>query len=131
MGVEKIYTSAYHLQTDGLVEQFNCMLLDTCMFVNSVSPGFSEWDRDCHMSYLPTEPLCSHPLASLLSSHCMETTYSNSSVITEQWRSVELKSFCVALNQVRCSSWEVPELKKAAANIKRQLSAIVTLAQDQ
>ena len=43
LGLEKINTSAYHPQTDGLVEHFNCMLLD--MLAKSVSHGVSEWNE--------------------------------------------------------------------------------------
>ena len=41
MGIKKINTSAYHPQTDGLVERFNRTLTD--MLVKTVAPGV-EWD---------------------------------------------------------------------------------------
>ena len=42
LGVTKINTSAYHPQTDGLVERFNRTLTD--MLSKSVVPGTQEWD---------------------------------------------------------------------------------------
>lgn len=42
MGVEKVNTSTYHPQSDGLVDRFNCTLTD--MLVKSVFQGISEWD---------------------------------------------------------------------------------------
>ena len=41
MGIKKINTSAYHPQTDGLVERFNRTLTD--MLAKTVAPGV-EWD---------------------------------------------------------------------------------------
>ena len=43
LGVEKVNTSAYHPQCDGLVERFNRTLTD--MLAKSVSPGVTEWDE--------------------------------------------------------------------------------------
>lgn len=43
MGVKKVNTSAYHPQSDGLVERFNRTLTD--MLAKSTSPGGSEWDE--------------------------------------------------------------------------------------
>ena len=43
MGVHKINTSAYHPQSDGLVERFNRTLTD--MLSKSVTPGLCEWDE--------------------------------------------------------------------------------------
>ena len=42
MGVKKVNTSAYHPQSDGLVERFNRTLTD--MLAKSVSTGTSDWD---------------------------------------------------------------------------------------
>ena len=41
--MEKVNTSAYHPQSDGLVERFNRTLTD--MLVKSVTPGVTEWDE--------------------------------------------------------------------------------------
>ena len=43
IGVKKVNTSAYHPQSDGLVERFNRTLTD--MLVKSVAPGTMEWDE--------------------------------------------------------------------------------------
>ena len=43
MGVKKVNTSAYHPQSDGLVERFNRTLID--MMSKSVAPGVCEWDE--------------------------------------------------------------------------------------
>ena len=42
MGIKKVNTSAYHPQSDGLVERFNRTLTD--MLAKSVIPGVREWD---------------------------------------------------------------------------------------
>ena len=42
MGIKKVTTSAYHPQSDGLVERFNRTLTD--MLAKSVAPGTREWD---------------------------------------------------------------------------------------
>ena len=42
MGIKKINTSAYHPQSDGLVERFNRTLTDR--LAKSVTPGQKEWD---------------------------------------------------------------------------------------
>ena len=43
LGVTKVNTSAYHPQSDGLVERFNRTLTD--MLAKSVVPGITEWDQ--------------------------------------------------------------------------------------
>ena len=43
MGIQKVNTSAYHPQYDGLVERFNRTLTD--MLAKSVVPGVCEWDE--------------------------------------------------------------------------------------
>ena len=43
LGVKKVNTSAYHPQSDGLVERFNRTLTD--MLAKRVSPGTIEWDE--------------------------------------------------------------------------------------
>ena len=43
MGVKKVNTSAYHPQSDGLVERFNRTLID--MMSKSVAAGVCEWDE--------------------------------------------------------------------------------------
>ena len=42
MGIKKVNTTAYHPQTDGLVERFNRTLLD--MLAKKVKPGGQDWD---------------------------------------------------------------------------------------
>ena len=42
MGVQKVNTTAYHPQTDGLVERFNRTVVD--MLSKTVKPGV-EWDE--------------------------------------------------------------------------------------
>ena len=42
LGVKKLNTTAYHPQTDGLVEQFNCTL--TNMLAKRVERNGSDWD---------------------------------------------------------------------------------------
>ena len=42
MGMKKLNTSAYHPQTDGLVEQFNRTLLD--MLAKSAQQNGNDWD---------------------------------------------------------------------------------------
>ena len=43
IGVKKVNTSAYHPQSDGLVERFNRTLTD--MLAKSLAPGTMEWDE--------------------------------------------------------------------------------------
>ena len=43
IGSKKINTSAYHPQSDGLVERFNRTLTD--MLAKSITPGVTEWDE--------------------------------------------------------------------------------------
>ena len=43
LGVTKVNTSAYHPQSDGLVERFNRTLTD--MLAKSIVPGITEWDQ--------------------------------------------------------------------------------------
>ena len=47
LGVKKINTSGYHLQTDGLVEKFNATLIS--MIAKSTPDGT---DRDTRLSYV-------------------------------------------------------------------------------
>jgi len=42
LGVQKVNTTAYHPQTDGLVEQFNCTLTD--MLAKKVKKNGKDWD---------------------------------------------------------------------------------------
>ena len=42
MGIMKVNTTAYHLQSDGLVERFNWTLLD--MLSKAVKGGEKDWD---------------------------------------------------------------------------------------
>ena len=42
MGIKKVNTTAYHPQTNGLVERFNRTLLD--MLSKTVKPGGQDWD---------------------------------------------------------------------------------------
>ena len=42
MGIKEVNTTAYHPQTDGLVERFNRTLLD--MLAKKVKPGGQDWD---------------------------------------------------------------------------------------
>jgi hypothetical protein len=46
LGVKKTFTTAYHPQTDGLVERFNATLVD--LLTHFAGPNFDEWDL-----YLP------------------------------------------------------------------------------
>jgi len=41
-GLKKINTTAYHPQTDGLLEQFNCTLTE--MITKKVSRNGKDWD---------------------------------------------------------------------------------------
>ena len=43
MGIHKVSTTAYHPQTDGLVERFNRTL--TAMLSKTSQPGGSDWDE--------------------------------------------------------------------------------------
>jgi transposase InsO family protein len=43
LGFHKVNTSAYHSQTDGLVERFNCTL--TSMLTKTVERGGKDWDQ--------------------------------------------------------------------------------------
>ena len=43
MGMHKVSTTAYHPQTGGLVEKFNCTLMD--MLAKTVGKGRRDWDR--------------------------------------------------------------------------------------
>ena len=43
MGIKKVNTTAYHPQSDGLVERFNRTLLD--MLAKTVKPGAVDWDE--------------------------------------------------------------------------------------
>ncbi len=43
MGIKKVNTTAYHPQTDGLVERFNRTLTD--MLAKTVEKGGKDWDR--------------------------------------------------------------------------------------
>lgn len=84
MGIHKANTTTYHLQTDGLVEQFNPTLIS--MLAKTVEQGGHDWDTRLpytlfayrtslqhstvespffllcgHDSHLPTEAALSHP----------------------------------------------------------------------
>ena len=48
MGIHKVNTTAYHPQTDGLVERFNRTLID--MLGKTVEKSGRDWDR--HLSYV-------------------------------------------------------------------------------
>jgi len=43
LGLKKVSTTAYHPQTDGLVERFNCTLTD--MLLKKVQKGGKDWDQ--------------------------------------------------------------------------------------
>ena len=43
MGIHKVSTTAYHPQTDGLVERFHCTL--TSMLAKTTTPGSLDWDE--------------------------------------------------------------------------------------
>ena len=49
MGMHKVTTTAYHLQTDGLVEQFNQTLTD--VLAKTVDKSGRDWDR--HLPHMP------------------------------------------------------------------------------
>ena len=48
LGIHQTNTTAYHPQTDGLVEQFSCTL--TTMLAKTVKKGGHDWDK--HLSYV-------------------------------------------------------------------------------
>lgn len=48
MGIQKLNTTAYHPQTDGLVERFNCTL--TNMLAKTVQSNGKDWDQ--HLPYV-------------------------------------------------------------------------------
>lgn len=48
LAVQKVHTSSYHPQTDGLVERFNCTLID--MLGAYVSENQKDWDL--HLPYI-------------------------------------------------------------------------------
>ena len=49
MGMHKVTTTVYHLQTDGLVEQFNQTLTD--VLAKTVDKSGRDWDR--HLPHMP------------------------------------------------------------------------------
>ncbi len=49
LGVKKDFTTAYHLQTDGLVERFNRTLVN--LLAKAVKPTQRDWDE-----WLPFSP---------------------------------------------------------------------------
>ena len=72
MGIKKVNTTAYHPQTDGLVECFNHTL--TGMLAKPTEKGGRTGIRADHMCCLHTVPACRAPLWNPLSSCCMDGT---------------------------------------------------------
>ena len=71
MGIHKVSTTAYHPQTDGLVERFHRTL--TAMLAKTTSPGGLDWDK--RLPYV----LFSYCCCQLVSRHfscCMGVTHS-------------------------------------------------------
>ena len=69
LGVERVNTTAYHPQTDGLVERFNRTL--TSMLAKRVEQSGRDWDTQ--LPYV-LEPACKNPSRSHHSSCCMAGT---------------------------------------------------------
>ena len=70
LGIHQTNTTAYHPQTDGLVERFNRTL--TTMLGKTVKKGSHDWDKHLRMSYLLIVPVNSSQLGNLHSSCFMD-----------------------------------------------------------
>ena len=67
LGIKKVNTTAYHPQTDGLVERFNHTLTD--MLSKKVKKGGKD---NCLLFCLRIEPVYKNPLERVLSCCCMD-----------------------------------------------------------
>ena len=72
LGFHKVNTSAYHPQTDGLVERFNRTLI--AMLAKTVDKGGRDWDRHLPYVLLLTEQVSSNRVRNRRSSCCTVET---------------------------------------------------------
>ena len=112
LGVEKVNTSAYHPQTDGLIERFNRTLTD--MLAKSVTQGAAEWDEK-----LP------YVLFSYRAS--LQTSTGESPFFLLYGRDPRLPTETVLSPPRDCQLWNLDDYKSI---LVREMSSAWSLAQD-
>ncbi len=95
MGVSRSKTTAYHPQTDGLVENFNLTL--KAMIAKHAKTFGSDWNVYLRNSFLLTEPnptsrLESHHFISSTDGGCVNAISVGNLAILSTWMTTELNS---------------------------------------
>ena len=72
LGVKKVNTTAYHPQTDGLVERFNCILIN--MLAKRVERHGQDWDHHLPFTLFAYQPSLQESTQESLFSYSMAVT---------------------------------------------------------
>lgn len=119
MGYHKLNTTAFHPQTDGLVEQYRTL---TSMLAKTTKKGGPEWDKQLPYALFATE-LASKPLENHLFTCCMVVILGCLFLLSPQESRITtyLNEYGIELHEKLAAAWELARKNIGQAQ-KRQKS---------